>query len=129
MTNGVQAIRVADTMKPLSLSTVAGAGVLTGLWMIQAGWKVVLAAPLVLVVAGLAALILVLPVLAMWPITRQPGYFLAAAWGTVTAWMAAALTFQTIYGLARGEVLLGFGLPGATAGLLYSYLVRREPSR
>ena len=102
---------------------------LTGLWMIQAGWQVVLAAPLVLVVAGLAALILVLPVLAIWPITRLPGYVLAVAWGTVTAWIAAALTFQTIHGLARGEVLLGFGLPGATAGLLYSYLIRRAPSR
>ena len=46
-TDGVQAIPLTDTLKPLSLSVVAGAGVLTGLWMIQAGWKVVLAAPLV----------------------------------------------------------------------------------
>jgi hypothetical protein len=47
--------------------------------------------PYVALFCFVAAGVLVLPVMAVWPHLRQPGYPLAALWGTVTASVAAAI--------------------------------------
>ena len=78
--------------------------------------------PYVALFCFVAASVLVLPVMALWPHLRQPGYPIAAMWGAVSASVAAALVDYR--GYVRWYPMLAFGVTGLASGLLYARLAR-----
>lgn len=70
-----------------------------------------------------AAVVLVLPVLALFPRLRRPSLWIAAVWGASVALIATSLVFGASQ-IFRWEVAAGFGSAGAAAGLVYAVAVR-----
>ena len=78
--------------------------------------------PYVALFCFVAACVLVLPVMAVWPHLRRPDYPLAAMWGAVTASVAAALVDYR--GYVHWYPMLWFGVTGLASGLLYARVAR-----
>jgi hypothetical protein len=70
-----------------------------------------------------ATVVFVIPIMAVWPPARRPGYVVAAIWGTLSAWSSAAI-ITGLRELVRWEPMLGFGMAGCACGLFYARLTR-----
>ena len=128
-------VPLTETIGPLLFSVVPGSGVISVASVVHNGSKGLLLIPYVAFFGCVTAVLLVLPVFALLPRMRRPTYPLAAIWGVAVAWIAASVILFGNYSRAGflSEVLqwgflLGYGLAGATSGLLYSYAARRKCS-
>jgi hypothetical protein len=137
---GVIAFR--QTIGPLTIAPLAAVAMLTWVTLRQAGSNWLIIAPyLALRIAPLcygAAVLFVLPILAVWPALRRPSYLVASIWGILSAW-AATVLLAAFLGVSfrfrqvlRWESLLGllaYGAIGAASGLFYASLVRQRSHR
>lgn len=119
-----------DTVRPLLIAPAASVGVhvVFATLFQQAGLFGSAFVILMAWVWGLsiaAAVVFVMPVLALIPRLRQPPFWFAAIWGAVVAWVFSGLFLRRVD--AGGYSLrawAGLGVAGAAAGLLYAALVR-----
>jgi len=82
----------------------------------------------VTVFCAAATVVFVIPIMAVWPAARRPGYVVAAVWGTLSAWCSASI-ITGLRELVRLEPMLGFGAAGCACGLFYARLARLEGRR
>jgi hypothetical protein len=82
----------------------------------------VILVPYVALFCGVAAAVLVLPLMAAWPRLRQPDYPVAAIWGGLSGGAAAVLMNK----FASWYAVLAFGVTGLASGLLYAHLARKR---
>jgi hypothetical protein len=111
----------------LAPAPLAGALLLAGWMQLPLGPGALLVdvilASYVTVFCCAAAVVFVLPIMAVWPPARRPGYIVAAVWGTLAAWCSAAI-ITGLRELVRWEPMLGFGVAGCACGLFYARLAR-----
>ena len=121
-----------QTLKPLFLASAVAVVVVAAISMAQrvfptSGWSVVSMAALMWVLTLAAAVVFVLPVLAIAPRLRRPPIWLAAGWGALAAGAFAGLIFGWPYRLYGPQGLVVFAAVGAVAGMSYAVLARRPP--
>jgi hypothetical protein len=132
LSQGSHVVAFSQTIKPLALAPSAGLAVLTSVTLRHGGPHMLFVAPyLAWRIAPFcygAAVLFVLPILAIWPVIRRPSYLVAAIWGVFSAWAAVALfawsSGQSLRGTVHWETLLVFGAAGTASGLLYAVVVR-----
>jgi hypothetical protein len=143
MSRANDVVAFSQTLKPLVIGTLAAAAIVTGLTMgnIARGEfpRAFMIAPfLALRIAPFccgAAVLFVVPILAIWPALRRPPYPVAAIWGVLAA-CAALILLASVSGQpivvewwVALLAFLPFGAAGAVSGLLYAYVVRRPARR
>jgi hypothetical protein len=119
-------MRFSDTIRPLALATLAGIAILAGPYLPGAGRAFLFLMLYLVTFAYGTVLVLVVPILAVWPPLRRPGYFVAAIWGATSSVCAFVIVFWRLTD-ARQTALTS--MPGAVSGLLYAWLVRRSPTK
>lgn len=77
-----------------------------------------------------AAILFVVPVLALVPRLRRPPLWVAAVWGAMAAWAFTALLVPGMRVMTTSSWTAwgGFAVAGAASGLFYALLVRRAPT-
>jgi hypothetical protein len=124
-------IFLSQTIKPLALAPIAGLVILTGFMLRNSGMHALTLAPfLALRIAPFcygAAVLFVVPILAIWPAMRMPTYSVAAIWGIFSASAAILLFTWVLRESARiNWEVVPFSAAGAVSGLFYAYLMRRR---
>jgi hypothetical protein len=128
-------IAFSQTIKPLALAPIAGLVILTGFTLRNSGMHGLTLAPfLALRIAPFcygAAVLFVVPILAIWPAMRMPTYSVAAIWGIFSGGAAILLLMWVLRQSARINwetvwAMVPFSAARAVSGLFYAYLMRRR---
>ena len=118
--------RFRETVRPLLLAPLASAAVLTCWELPRQGLDAIFAGIVAAPFCYAAEVLLVVPILLLWPPSRSPSLFVAAIWGAAVAWCAAAVTAPGLHEMARPIVVAGFGTSGVASGVAYALLARRR---
>jgi hypothetical protein len=80
--------------------------------------------PYIALFCSITAAVLVLPLMAVWPHLRQPGYLRAAFWGAASSLTAATVIYYRNYWVSWYSVMF-IGAVGVASGLVYAHLARK----